>query len=244
MVAKCIFCNCIKHNNLKVVTSLDPSAEIKIWMAAQELHDEDLLLKIGSYVHGSGPDFTALEMKYHTACYQTYLNKVRLSSANKNSQLKKKASAALLKHVDKLAIKQNVHILVSSLLKTYKDLFLSYGGDIAVLEGYTVQNMCRKLNKPMGVITVTSNKKKTGTFVYKTDAMSFQQALQLVATCQESAQNTIQECANILYRDILKLQKTPLNTCSVDTIMKGEVSIPDNVNFFFRKLYNGDEGSV
>ena len=48
------------------------------------------------------------------------------------------------------------------------------------------------------VITVTSNKKKTGTIVYKTDAMSFQQALQLVATSQESAQNTIQECANIL----------------------------------------------
>ena len=33
LVAKCIFCNCIKHNNSKVVTSLDPSAEIKIWMA-------------------------------------------------------------------------------------------------------------------------------------------------------------------------------------------------------------------
>ena len=196
-------------------------------------------------MHGSGPDFTALEVKYHKACYRTYLNKVRLSSANKNSQLKKKASAALLKHVDKLVIKQNVPTLVSSLLKTYKDFFLSYGGDIAVLEGYTVQNMCRKLNKHMGnVITVASNKKKTGTIVYKTDAMSFQQALQLVATSQDSAQNTIQECANILYRDILTLQKTPLNTCSVDTIMKGEVSIPDNVNFFFRKLYNGDEGSV
>ena len=94
------------------------------------------------------------------------------------------------------------------------------------------------------VITVTSNKKKTGTIVYKTDAMSFQQAFQLVATSQESAQNTIQECANILLRDILTLEKTPLNTSSVDTIMKGEVSIPENVNFFFRKLYNGDEGTV
>ena len=29
LVAKCIFCNCIKYNNFKVVTSLDPSAEIK-----------------------------------------------------------------------------------------------------------------------------------------------------------------------------------------------------------------------
>ena len=105
--------------------------------------------------------------------------------------------------------------------------------------------MCRKLNEHMGnVSTVPSNKKKTGTIVYKTDVMSFQQALQLVATSQESAQNTIQECANILCRGILTLEKTPLNTSSVDTIMKGEVSIPDNVNFFFRMLYNGDEGTV
>ena len=206
-------------------------------MVARELHDEDLLLKIGSYVHGSGPDFTALEVKYHKVCYRTYLNKVCLSSANKNTQLKKTASAALLKHVDRLVIKWNVPILVSSLLKTYKDFFLSYGGDIAVLGGYTVQNMCRKLNKLMGnVITVASNKKKTGTIVYKTDAMSFQQALQLVAASQESAQNINQECANILRRDILTLKKTPLKTSSVDTIMKGEVSIPDNVNFLFRVI--------
>ena len=110
-------------------------------MAAQELHDEDLLLKIGSYVHGNGPGFTALEVKYHKACCRTYLNKVHLSSASKNSQLKKKAYAALLKHVDKLVIKQNVPMLVSSLLETYKDFLLSHGGDITVLKVYTVQNV-------------------------------------------------------------------------------------------------------
>ena len=42
---------------------MDPSAEIKIRMAARELHDEDWLLKIGRYVHGSEPDFKALEVK-------------------------------------------------------------------------------------------------------------------------------------------------------------------------------------
>ena len=126
----------------------------------------------------------------------------------------------------------------------YKDFFLSYGGDIAVLEGYTVHNMCRKLNKHMGnVITVTSNKKKTTSIVYKTDKISFQQALQLVATSSESAQNTIRECVNILRKDILTLERTPLNTSSVGTIMKEEVSIADNMNFFFRNLYNGDEGT-
>ena len=119
LVAKCIFCNCIKHNNFKVVTSSDLSAEIKIWMAVQELHDEDSLLKIGSYVHGSyRSDFTALEVKYHKACYRTYLNKLHLFSASKNSLLEKKASVARLKNVDKLVIKQHVPILVSSLLKT------------------------------------------------------------------------------------------------------------------------------
>ena len=71
------------------------------------------------------------------------------------------------------------------------------------------------------VITVTSNKKKTETIVYKTDAVSFQQALQFVVTSQESAQTTIQERAIILHRDIPTLEKTPLNTSSVDTIMKG-----------------------
>ena len=70
------------------------------------------------------------------------------------------------------------------------------------------------------VITVTSNK-KTGTIVYKTDAVSFQQALQLVVTSQESTQTSIQERVIILHRDIPTLEKTPLNITSVDTIMKG-----------------------
>ena len=223
---------------------MDPSAEIKIRMAARELHDEDWLLKIGRYVHGSEPDFKALEVKYRKACYRTYLDKVHVRCSNKNSQLKKKASATLLKYADKLVKKQSVPILVSSLLKTYKDFFLSYGGDITVLKDDAVHNMGRKLNKRMGnVITVTSNKKKAGKIVYKTDAMSFEQVLQLVATTQESAQNNIQEFANILRRDILILVKTPLNTSSVDTVIKGEMSIPDNVNFFSRKLYSGDGGT-
>ena len=223
---------------------MDPSAEIKIRMAARELHDEDWLLKIGRYVHGSEPDFKALEVKYRKACYRTYLDKVHVRCSNKNSQLKKKASATLLKYADKLVKKQSVPILVSSLLKTYKDFFLSYGGDITVLKDDAVQNMGRKLNKRMGnVITVTSNKKKAGKIVYKTDAVSFEQVLQLVATTQVSAQNNIQEFANILRRDILILVKTPLNTSSVDTVIKGKMSIPDNVNFFSRKLYSGDGGT-
>ena len=174
-------------------------------------------------------------MKYHISCYRTYLNKVHLPSANENPQLTKKASAALLKYVNQLVTKQNVCILVSSLLKTYKDFFLWYGGDITVLEGYMVQNMCKKLNKHMGnIITVISNKKKIGTIVYKTDAVS-EQTLQLVAISQESGYDNSQEYANILTSDILTSEKTPLNISSVDTIIV-EVSTPDNV-FFLSKCY-------
>ena len=69
--------------------------------------------------------------------------------------------------------------------------------------------MYRKSNKHKdNVITVTSNKKNDA-INYKTDAMSLEQAMQLVAlaTSQESAQNTIQECANIFRRDILLSEK-------------------------------------
>ena len=181
-------------------------------------------------------------MKYHISCYRTYLNKVHLPSANKNPQLTKKASAALLKYVNQLVTKQNVCILVSSLLKTYKDFFLWYGGDITVLEGYMVQNMCKKLNKHMGnIITVISNKKKIGTIVYKTDAVS-EQTLQLVAISQESGYDNSQEYANILTSDILTSEKTPLIISSVDTIIV-ELSTPDNV-FFIKMLYNRDKGTV
>ena len=162
-----------------------------------------MLLKIGSYEHGSGLDYTALEVKYHKAySISNLFEKCLLAGANKSSQLKKTASVALLKHVDQLVLEQNVPILESSLLKRYKDFFLLNGGDITILKGYIIQIMCRKLNKHMGnVITVTSSKKKTGTIVYKSDAMSSEQALQLVATFQMSAQNTIQECINILHRN-------------------------------------------
>ena len=98
-----------------------------------------------------------------------------------------------------------------------------------------MQNMCKKLNKHMGnIITVISNKKKIGTIVYKTDAVS-EQTLQLVAISQESGYDNSQEYANILTSDILTSEKTPLNISSVDTIIV-ELSTPDNV-FFLSKCY-------
>ena len=73
--------------------------------------------------------------------------------------------------------------------------------------------------------------------------MSFEEAFQLLATSQESAQNTIQEWVNILSRTVLTSEKTRVNSRSVDTIMKGEVSIPGNVNVSLRRLYNRDKGT-
>ena len=179
---KCIFCNSVKHNNKKVVTSLDPKAEIKIRLAAKVVQDQALLLKIGAYAYGEGRDFTALEAHYHKACYRKFLNKARPSTARKDKKLKKRASVAVLNYVDNLVVKQNIPTTASYLVKKYKDLFLSYGGDPEVLDGYLVQSMCRKLEKHIGkAITITSNKEKTGSVVFKTGAMTLDEATRLVS---------------------------------------------------------------
>ena len=43
-------------------------AEVTIRNAAKYLKDETLLAKLGSYEFGNGPDFAAMEAKYHHAC--------------------------------------------------------------------------------------------------------------------------------------------------------------------------------
>ena len=240
----CIFCGHVKHKNQNFRTSLDVGAEAKIRQAAKMKKDQELLLKIGSYDIGCGRDFTALEAKYHKSCYDNYLNPLRSSTAKHTSKLKKKATASLCQHVDKLVLKGNVPVTLKSLLEKFKDLFLSFGGDLNVLELYTVQNMRRKLEKHRGdVLSIVSDKCKNRTIVYKTGGMSLEEASDLVTTEQESSRNVVRQCARILRRDILTSEKKPLDTSTVDGIMEGEVSIPQNVNLFYKKLYNGEETS-
>ena len=74
LVLKCVFCDCVKHKNEFVMDLLDPNTELKIRETALALVDQKLLLKIGSYTSENGPDFTALEVKYHKTCQRNYLH--------------------------------------------------------------------------------------------------------------------------------------------------------------------------
>ena len=61
-------------------------------------------------------------------------------------------------------------------------------------------------------------------------AMKYEQAS--VETEVETQKSAIDNCANIPRREILTMEKTPLNTSSADNVMKGEESIPENISYF------------
>ena len=44
---------------------------------AAALNDSEMLVKIGNYKFGDGPDFVALEIKYHHSCRKSYINQTR-----------------------------------------------------------------------------------------------------------------------------------------------------------------------
>ena len=60
--------------------------EISIREAANKLEDENIKRKIGNYKYKDGPDFIALEVKYHHECKREYLNKVRNTKSNSTSE--------------------------------------------------------------------------------------------------------------------------------------------------------------
>ena len=60
--------------------------EISIREAANKLEDENIKRKIGNYKYKEGPDFTALEVKYHNEFKREYLNKVRNTKSNSTSE--------------------------------------------------------------------------------------------------------------------------------------------------------------
>ena len=67
--ATCIFCDKKRKKNKQKWVDLSKcgtyEAEASIRHAAKDLNDKNLLLKIGDYEFGYGPDFTAMEVQYH-----------------------------------------------------------------------------------------------------------------------------------------------------------------------------------
>ena len=234
----CIFCGHLRHKSKYPVWSLDPAAEAKIRKAAREKDDRKLLLIIGDYLFGDGPDFTNQEVKYHKECYTAYLNTVRPPKEQEISKLKKKASKQLLAYVQNVVIGKNTPVLASSLMRVYQDSFITYGGEKEVLENYSVQNLLKKLNKHFQhQIKAESYQGKTNSIVFNSN-MSYDKAVSLVVL-EDQDKISINLCAHILRKEILTLKKNPLDTSSVVGIMKGEVDIPENVKHFYKKLYSG-----
>ena len=77
----CIFCakGCKKYkgNIIDIGKCKTFDAKVTVKNAAKYLKDETLYAKIGSYEFGNGPDFAAMEAKYHHVCKREYTNKVR-----------------------------------------------------------------------------------------------------------------------------------------------------------------------
>ena len=109
-------------------------AEVTIRNAAKYLKDETLLAKLGSYEFGNGPDFAAMEAKYHHACKRKYTNKVSDAKNSGKSNLfsdKKAKSAALndlIAFVNKRVIEKKPPTEVSQLLERYKRVYITEGG--------------------------------------------------------------------------------------------------------------------
>ena len=86
----CLFCNKkrkkFKGRWLSLGSCEKFDVEISIREAANKLEDENIKRKIGNYKYKDGPDFIALEVKYHHECKREYLNKVRNTKSNSTSE--------------------------------------------------------------------------------------------------------------------------------------------------------------
>ena len=87
---ECIFCGKVrkkfKGKWIELGKSETFNAEINIRTAAKELNDQSLLRKIGTYDFGCGPDFPAMEARYHHQCKKDYLNKLRNMRNSKQNE--------------------------------------------------------------------------------------------------------------------------------------------------------------
>ena len=94
------------------------ATEIAIQIKAKMLNDELMILKIGNYNFGEGPDFVAKEVLSHHECKRNCLHKRDKSSNIKDSALEKLVSYARNK-----IIAENKPELESFLLDLYKQYY-------------------------------------------------------------------------------------------------------------------------
>ena len=139
--AICIFCDKSRKKNEKLGQNECRDTEIRIREAANQLNDVALFSKFGEYLFGEGPDFVALEVKYHHSCKRTYLNKVRsISTPSKGHNIRETAFKSLMKYIQSSVIDNDQPEMVNSLLERYKNIYRDNGGDTCDLEHYSIQS--------------------------------------------------------------------------------------------------------
>ena len=110
----CIFCGINRKRNEKLGSNETRSAESRIREVAHQLGDTLLLSKVGDYMFGEGPDFVALEVKYHHSCKRDYLNKIKHTSSSKHTIMKDKAFKFVVNHIRRSIIKADQPELATS----------------------------------------------------------------------------------------------------------------------------------
>ena len=177
--ALCIFCGKtrkkVKGKWENLGNSESKNAEITIRNAAATLNDEALLLMIGNYKFGDGPNIVVKEFKYHHSCRRDCTNRIRVLeksvvSLNKtNADFKEQVLSHLKECIRNTIIEKNPSKFVHSLLCRYKNSFEAAGGEINFLDTHTSQNFCSILKNNFSdeelTIAAESTKK---TLAYKT----------------------------------------------------------------------------
>ena len=242
--ALCIFCGKIrkkvkgKWENFG--NSESRNAEITIRNAAATLNDQALLLMIGNYKFGDGPDFVAKKIKYHQSCRRDCTNRIRVLeksvvSLNKtNADFKKQALSHLKEYIRNTIIEKNSSEFVSNLVSCFKNSFKAASGETNFLDTYTLQNFCSMLKKNFSNEELTIAAENTEkTLAYKT-GLDLEEAY----TCanlksSEDRSSEIWKCALLMRKKILNNNINPLEEpVTVAGIMKGEAKIPDEVYMY------------
>ena len=236
----CIFCFHVKsRTGEELGNSVTQNAEKKIRDIAVKRNDTELLNFIGNYRFGEGRDFCALEAKYHHSCRRNYYNQNRGTALKKETQFSQRAFKKLTRHVKDSVIKNNSPELVSALLQRYHEFYTLAGGCGTDLESYTGQNLCKRLKAKFknSELTIWAAKNKRSPLVCKFGVTEIE-ARHLMSTENDKNKTVIRNCAEILRNSISKCPKTPLKTDTAENVMKGEVVIPQEVEYFYSKLYN------
>ena len=246
----CIFCDKKrkkvkgKWENLTKCAAFQSESKIRI--AAVQLEDEALLLKIGNALNSEGSDFISKEVHYHHECKINYLKKVKVNKNDtKEMEPKKKAFKAIVKYINEEVLNKNDVEYLSTLFDLYKRTFIIEGGSPENIKAYTVQHFGEKIQRHYQhelSVKAEMGKKK---IIWKTSSMSINQAYQYIENKPVPEKLLIWKCASLLRHEILALESKELQEpLNVEDILKGEVQPPDLLKSFFQVLYAGETGNI